>query len=89
MHHGVRINDEALVDAAVESDRYIADRFLPDKCVPLSLKACLCICVLLGIIFISNPLNNHIQQKRGSKYFCKSLQSKYISGLNAQWVLHS
>lgn len=32
MHHGVRINDEALVDAAVESDRYIADRFLPDKC---------------------------------------------------------
>ena len=31
MHHGVKITDEALVDAAVESDRYIADRFLPDK----------------------------------------------------------
>ncbi len=34
MHHGVKITDEALVDAAVESDRYIADRFLPDKVRP-------------------------------------------------------
>ena len=31
VHHGVRINDSALVEAAVLSDRYIADRFLPDK----------------------------------------------------------
>src|SRR5919201_3402059 len=30
-HHGVRIRDAALVAAAVLSDRYIADRFLPDK----------------------------------------------------------
>ena len=35
MHHGVKITDEALVDAAVESDRYIADRFLPDKAIDL------------------------------------------------------
>lgn len=31
LHHGVRISDTALVDAAVLSDRYISGRFLPDK----------------------------------------------------------
>ncbi len=34
-HHGVRIRDSALVAAAVLSDRYIADRFLPDKAIDL------------------------------------------------------
>ena len=31
VHHGVKIRDDALVEAATVSDRYIADRFLPDK----------------------------------------------------------
>ncbi len=35
VHHGVRITDSALVSAAVLSNRYIADRFLPDKAVDL------------------------------------------------------
>ena len=35
VHHGVRIEDAALVAAAVMSDRYIADRFLPDKAIDL------------------------------------------------------
>jgi ATP-dependent Clp protease ATP-binding subunit ClpB len=35
LHHGVRIQDAALVAAAVLSHRYIADRFLPDKAVDL------------------------------------------------------
>ncbi len=35
VHHGVRIKDSALVAAAMLSDRYIADRFLPDKAVDL------------------------------------------------------
>lgn len=35
VHHGVRIRDTALVSAAVLSDRYIADRFLPDKAIDL------------------------------------------------------
>jgi ATP-dependent Clp protease ATP-binding subunit ClpB len=35
VHHGVRIKDAALVTAAVLSDRYIADRFLPDKAIDL------------------------------------------------------
>ncbi|HEY0383254.1 MAG TPA: ATP-dependent chaperone ClpB [Candidatus Elarobacter sp.] len=35
IHHGVRIKDAALVAAAVMSNRYIADRFLPDKAIDL------------------------------------------------------
>ncbi len=35
VHHGVRIQDGALVAAAMLSDRYISDRFLPDKAVDL------------------------------------------------------
>ncbi len=35
LHHGVRIKDAALVAAAVLSNRYIADRFLPDKAIDL------------------------------------------------------
>src|ERR671931_447927 len=34
-HHGVRITDAALIAAATLSDRYIADRFLPDKAIDL------------------------------------------------------
>jgi ATP-dependent Clp protease ATP-binding subunit ClpB len=39
-HHGVRIADAALVAAATLSDRYIADRFLPDKAIDLVDEAC-------------------------------------------------
>ena len=35
VHHGVRITDAAIVAAATLSDRYIADRFLPDKAIDL------------------------------------------------------
>ena len=35
VHHGVRIRDEALVAAAVLSNRYITNRFLPDKAIDL------------------------------------------------------
>jgi ATP-dependent Clp protease ATP-binding subunit ClpB len=35
VHHGVRIQDSALVAAAVLSDRYITERFLPDKAIDL------------------------------------------------------
>ena len=35
VHHGVKIRDSALVAAAVLSDRYISDRFLPDKAIDL------------------------------------------------------
>lgn len=35
LHHGVRISDNALVDAAILSDRYVSGRFLPDKAIDL------------------------------------------------------
>jgi ATP-dependent Clp protease ATP-binding subunit ClpB len=38
--HGVKINDGALVSAAVLSNRYITDRFLPDKAIDLVDEAC-------------------------------------------------
>ncbi len=38
--HGVRISDDALIQAAVLSDRYISDRFLPDKAIDLVDEAC-------------------------------------------------
>lgn len=38
--HGVKINDSALVAAATLSDRYISDRFLPDKAIDLVDEAC-------------------------------------------------
>src|SRR5438093_1273240 len=40
LHHGVRIQDNALVAAAVLSHRYITDRFLPDKAIDLVDEAC-------------------------------------------------
>jgi ATP-dependent Clp protease ATP-binding subunit ClpB len=40
VHHGVKIQDVALVTAAVLSDRYITDRFLPDKAIDLMDEAC-------------------------------------------------
>lgn len=40
VHHGVRITDTALVSAAVLSNRYITDRFLPDKAIDLVDEAC-------------------------------------------------
>ena len=40
LHHGVRIQDNALVSAAVLSHRYISDRFLPDKAIDLIDEAC-------------------------------------------------
>jgi ATP-dependent Clp protease ATP-binding subunit ClpB len=40
VHHGVRIQDAALVAAATLSHRYIADRFLPDKAIDLVDEAC-------------------------------------------------
>jgi ATP-dependent Clp protease ATP-binding subunit ClpB len=39
-HHGVKISDSALVNAVLLSDRYITDRFLPDKALDLIDEAC-------------------------------------------------
>jgi len=40
VHHGVTIQDKALISAAILSNRYISDRFLPDKAIDLVDEAC-------------------------------------------------
>lgn len=40
VYHGVKIQDQALIAAATLSDRYITDRFLPDKAIDLVDEAC-------------------------------------------------
>lgn len=40
IHHGIRISDAAVIAAATLSDRYITDRFLPDKAIDLMDEAC-------------------------------------------------
>lgn len=40
VHHGVRISDNAIVASAILSNRYITDRFLPDKAIDLIDEAC-------------------------------------------------
>ena len=40
LHHAVRIHDQAIVAAAAMSDRYITERFLPDKAIDLIDEAC-------------------------------------------------
>ncbi|SAL95784.1 hypothetical protein [Absidia glauca] len=40
VHHGVRIADSALVSAAINSNRYLTERFLPDKAIDLVDEAC-------------------------------------------------
>ena len=40
MFHGVKIQDAALIAAATLSNRYITDRFLPDKAIDLVDEAC-------------------------------------------------
>ncbi len=42
-HHGVKIKDEAIIAAAALSNRYITDRYLPDKAIDLIDEACACI----------------------------------------------
>lgn len=40
IHHGIRISDNAVIACATLSDRYITDRFLPDKAIDLMDEAC-------------------------------------------------
>jgi len=48
VHHGIRITDQALVAAVQLSERYISDRFLPDKAVDLIDEACARLRIELG-----------------------------------------
>ncbi len=62
-HHGVHISDNAIVSAAVLSNRYITDRFLPDKAIDLIDEACASIRIQMDSL--PEPLDNlkrHILQ---------------------------
>ncbi len=50
VYHGVNISDKALVSAAVLSNRYITDRFLPDKAIDLVDEACATIKVQMNSV---------------------------------------
>ena len=61
--HGVKITDSALVAAAVLSDRYISDRFLPDKAIDLVDEACALIKTQLDSMPVElDDLSRHITQ---------------------------
>ena len=53
LHHGVNIKDKALVAAATLSDRYITDRYLPDKAIDLIDEACATIKVEMDSVPVS------------------------------------
>jgi len=56
VHHGVTIKDRALISAATLSNRYITDRYLPDKAIDLIDEACATIRVQLDSV--PEPLDN-------------------------------
>jgi len=60
VHHGVTIQDKALISAAVLSNRYITDRFLPDKAIDLVDEACATIRVQMDSV----PTNLDILTRR-------------------------
>ena len=60
--HGVKIQDQALIAAATLSDRYITDRFLPDKAIDLIDEAC----ALIRTEMNSMPTENHAARNRRS-----------------------
>jgi len=60
LHHGVRIRDAALVEAAQLSSRYIADRFLPDKAVDLMDEAASSVRMQID----SRPLEIDVRERR-------------------------
>ena len=60
LHHGVRIRDGALVEAAQLSQRYIADRFLPDKAVDLMDEAAASVRMQID----SRPIEIDVRERR-------------------------
>jgi len=63
IHHGVSIQDKALIAAANLSNRYITDRFLPDKAIDLVDEACATIRVQMDSVPVElDTLTRHIMQ---------------------------
>lgn len=74
VHHGVRIKDSALVAAAKLSDRYITDRFLPDKAIDLIDEAASSL--RIEIDSMPEELDNMVRQKMQLEIEKTALQSE-------------
>ena len=78
VYHGVTIKDKALVAAATLSDRYITDRFLPDKAIDLVYEACATIKVQLESVPTSlDTLTRKIMQLEVEKQALKKEKDEF------------
>ena len=78
VYHGVTIKDKALVAAATLSDRYITDRFLPDKAIDLVDEACATIKVQLESVPTSlDTLTRKIMQLEVEKQALKKEKDEF------------
>ena len=87
VYHGVNIKDKALVAAATLSDRYITDRFLPDKAIDLVDEACATIKVQMESVPVElDTLTRDIMQLQIEKEALKKekdeLSKKRINEIN-------
>ena len=81
--HGVKITDGALVAAATLSDRYISDRFLPDKAIDLVDEACALVKTELDSMPAEmDELNRKIMQLEIEE---TALKKEEFAGKKAQW----
>ena len=73
-YHGVNIKDSSLVAAATLSDRYITDRYLPDKAIDLIDEACATIKVQMDSV--PESLNNIIREKMSKEVELQALKKE-------------
>ncbi len=85
VHHGVRIKDSALIAAAKLSDRYITDRFLPDKAIDLIDEAASSL--RIEIDSMPEELDNMVRQKMQLEIEKTALQSE-LSDENKEKIDH-
>ncbi|MDR3210856.1 MAG: ATP-dependent chaperone ClpB [Planctomycetota bacterium] len=81
VHHGVRIQDSALVSAAELSHRYIADRFLPDKAIDLVDEACSSLRIQIDSMpaGLDDLTRRHIQMEIEIKALAKDTDSPALA----------
>ena len=89
IHHGVSIQDKALVNAATLSNRYITDRFLPDKAIDLVDEACATIRVQMDSVPTSlDELTRKIMrleiEKEAIKKEKEDLSKKRMESINQE-----
>ena len=89
IHHGVSIQDRALVSAATLSNRYITDRFLPDKAIDLVDEACATIRVQMDSVPTSlDELTRKIMrleiEREAIKKEKDELSKKRLSDINSE-----